>query len=90
LCNPEAKKTLKEEIPEAYKGVSRVVDVVHRIGLAHTGASLRLLGVIKGRENNALLVSRTTLKMTLYQVARRRSTKKHPGTKKNRKCRSIR
>jgi len=42
------KKTLKEEIPEAYKDVSQVVEVVHRAGLAKKVARLRPLGVIKG------------------------------------------
>ncbi|MBL7176876.1 MAG: RtcB family protein [Desulfobacteraceae bacterium] len=42
------KKTLKEEIPEAYKDVSQVVEVVHKTGLAKKVARLRPLGVIKG------------------------------------------
>ena len=42
------KRTLKEEIPEAYKDVSSVVDVVHQAGLAKKVARLRPLGVIKG------------------------------------------
>lgn len=42
------KKTLKEEMPEAYKNVSQVVEVVHTAGLAHKVARLRPLGVIKG------------------------------------------
>ena len=42
------KKTLKEEMPEAYKNVSQVVDVVHGAGLARKVARLRPLGVIKG------------------------------------------
>ncbi|MBW1998830.1 MAG: RtcB family protein [Deltaproteobacteria bacterium] len=42
------KKTLKEEIPEAYKDVSRVVEVVHNAGLAKRVARLRPIGVIKG------------------------------------------
>jgi len=42
------KRTLQEEIPEAYKDVSRVVDVVHAAGLAHRVARLKPLGVIKG------------------------------------------
>ena len=42
------KKTLKEEIPEAYKDVSQVVEVVHKAGLAKKVARLRPLGVIKG------------------------------------------
>ncbi len=42
------KKTLKEEMPEAYKDVTRVVEVVHNAGLALKVARLRPLGVIKG------------------------------------------
>ncbi|MFH1481563.1 MAG: RtcB family protein [Pseudomonadota bacterium] len=42
------KKTLQEEIPEAYKDVSQVVEVVHMAGLARKVARLRPLGVIKG------------------------------------------
>ena len=42
------KKTLKEEIPDAYKDVSEVVEVVHNAGLARKVARLRPLGVIKG------------------------------------------
>lgn len=39
---------LAEEAPHAYKDVERVVDVVHRVGLARKVARLRPLGVIKG------------------------------------------
>ncbi|MFC1863633.1 RtcB family protein [Thermodesulfobacteriota bacterium] len=42
------KRTLKEEMPDAYKDVSQVVDVVHKTGLAKKVARLRPLGVIKG------------------------------------------
>jgi tRNA-splicing ligase RtcB len=42
------KKTLKEEIPEAYKDVSQVVEVVDKAGLANKVVRLRPLGVIKG------------------------------------------
>ena len=42
------KETLKEEIPDAYKDVSKVVDVVQRAMLATKVARLRPLGVIKG------------------------------------------
>ena len=42
------KQTLKEEMPEAYKDVSQVVEVVHQAGLANKVARLRPLGVIKG------------------------------------------
>jgi len=40
--------TLAEEMPEAYKDVSNVVEVVHNAGLSHKIARLRPLGVIKG------------------------------------------
>jgi tRNA-splicing ligase RtcB len=40
--------TLAEEIPEAYKDVSEVVDVVHRAGLSRKVAKLVPIGVIKG------------------------------------------
>jgi tRNA-splicing ligase RtcB len=39
---------LAEEAPFAYKDVDRVVDVVHRAGLAHKVARLRPIGVVKG------------------------------------------
>jgi len=39
---------LSEEAPGAYKDVERVVEVVHRAGLARKVARLRPLGVIKG------------------------------------------
>ena len=39
---------LAEEQPAAYKDVERVVDVVHRAGLARRVARLRPLGVVKG------------------------------------------
>ncbi len=42
------KKTLKEEMPDAYKDVAEVVDVVHGAGLALKVARLRPLAVIKG------------------------------------------
>jgi tRNA-splicing ligase RtcB len=40
--------TLLEEIPEAYKDVSEVVDVVHGAGISKKVAQLRPMGVIKG------------------------------------------
>jgi tRNA-splicing ligase RtcB (3'-phosphate/5'-hydroxy nucleic acid ligase) len=40
--------TLAEEMPEAYKDVSEVVDVVHRAGLSRKVAKLVPIGVIKG------------------------------------------
>jgi tRNA-splicing ligase RtcB len=39
---------LAEEAPFAYKDVERVVDVVHRVGLARKVARLRPVGVVKG------------------------------------------
>ncbi|HOK06106.1 MAG TPA: RtcB family protein [Syntrophales bacterium] len=42
------KGTLREEIPEAYKRVDHVVEVVHRAGLARKVARLRTVGCIKG------------------------------------------
>jgi len=41
-------KGLAEEAPAAYKDVSRVVEVVHGLGIARKVARLRPLGVIKG------------------------------------------
>jgi len=40
--------TVAEEIPEAYKDVADVVDVVHGAGISRKVAQLRPLGVIKG------------------------------------------
>lgn len=40
--------TIREEIPEAYKDVSRVVDIVVKAGLAKKVAKLHPLGVVKG------------------------------------------
>ena len=42
------KGTLMEEIPEAYKNLDDVVEVVHRAGLSKKVARLRALGCIKG------------------------------------------
>ncbi|MGH7320978.1 MAG: RtcB family protein, partial [Candidatus Rokuibacteriota bacterium] len=41
-------KELAEEAPHAYKDVDRVVEVVHRAGLARKVARLVPLGVVKG------------------------------------------
>jgi tRNA-splicing ligase RtcB len=40
--------TVVEEMPEAYKDVSEVVDTVHRAGISKRVARLRPVGVIKG------------------------------------------
>ncbi len=42
------RKTLREEVPEAYKDVGLVVDVVQRAGLARKVAKIRPMGVVKG------------------------------------------
>jgi tRNA-splicing ligase RtcB len=42
------RETLAEEMPEAYKDVSNVVDVVHNAGISLKVARLRPIGVIKG------------------------------------------
>jgi tRNA-splicing ligase RtcB len=44
----QSRAGLAEEVPEAYKDVERVVEVVHRAGLSLRVARLRPLGVIKG------------------------------------------
>jgi tRNA-splicing ligase RtcB len=41
-------KGLAEEAPFAYKDVDRVVDVVHRAGIARKVARLLPIGVVKG------------------------------------------
>ena len=42
------KKTLSEEMPEAYKDIEGVVNVVHQAGLSTKVARLRAVGCIKG------------------------------------------
>ena len=42
------KRTLAEEMPEAYKEVSQVVDVLHEVGLIRRVVEVKPLGVIKG------------------------------------------
>ena len=44
----ETRDGITEEIPEAYKDVDAVIDVVHNAGLARRVARLKPLGVIKG------------------------------------------
>jgi tRNA-splicing ligase RtcB len=43
-----SRKALAEEIPEAYKDVGAVVDVVDRAGIARKVARLRPAAVVKG------------------------------------------
>ena len=42
------KGTLSEEMPEAYKNLDQVVEVVHKAGISRKVAKLRALGCIKG------------------------------------------
>ncbi len=42
------RSTLKEEMPEAYKDVTEVVNVVHHAGISKKVAKLKPIGVIKG------------------------------------------
>ena len=48
LVRSETKKGILEEVPEAYKDVDEVIEVVHNAGLAKKVARLRPMGVIKG------------------------------------------
>ena len=48
LVMSAAKGTLAEEIPEAYKNIDEVVNVVHGAGLSRKVARLRAVGCIKG------------------------------------------
>jgi len=48
VVQSRGKRTLKEEMPEAYKDISQVVEVVQGANLATKVARLRPLGVIKG------------------------------------------
>ncbi len=48
IVRSAGRETLAEEMSEAYKDISNVVDVVHRAGLSKKVVRLRPLGVIKG------------------------------------------
>mgnify|MGYP001588269780 CR=1 FL=1 len=48
LVMSSSRGTLQEEIPEAYKNLDDVVEVVHSAGLARKVAKLRALGCVKG------------------------------------------
>src|SRR5437773_346843 len=48
VARATGRDALAEEMPEAYKDVKDVVDVVHRFGISLRVARLRPLGVIKG------------------------------------------
>jgi tRNA-splicing ligase RtcB len=48
LVRSETRDGILEEVPEAYKDVDEVIEVVHEAGLARKVARLRPMGVIKG------------------------------------------
>jgi len=48
IVRAASRATVDEEMPEAYKDVSRVVDIVAGAGIAEIVARLRPLGVVKG------------------------------------------
>ena len=48
ILRSETRDGVLEEIPDAYKDIDAVVDVVHNAGLARKVARLRPMGVIKG------------------------------------------
>ncbi len=48
VLRSETRDGILEEIPEAYKDIDAVVEVVERAGLAHRVARLRPMGVVKG------------------------------------------
>jgi tRNA-splicing ligase RtcB len=48
LVRSESRDGILEELPQAYKNVDEVIEVVHRAGLAKKVARLRPMGVIKG------------------------------------------
>jgi tRNA-splicing ligase RtcB len=48
VVRSETRDGITEEIPEAYKDVDAVIDVVHNAGLAKRVARLKPIGVIKG------------------------------------------
>jgi tRNA-splicing ligase RtcB len=48
IVRSAGRETLAEEMSEAYKDISNVVDVVHKAGISRKVARLRPIGVIKG------------------------------------------
>jgi tRNA-splicing ligase RtcB len=48
VVRAESRDGITEEIPEAYKDVDVVIDIVHNAGLAKRVARLKPIGVIKG------------------------------------------
>ncbi len=48
IVRSRGKKTLDEEMPEAYKDINKVVEIVHGAGLSRKVVKMKPLGVIKG------------------------------------------
>jgi tRNA-splicing ligase RtcB len=48
LIRAETRDGILEEVPDAYKDIDAVINVVHKAGLARKVARLRPMGVIKG------------------------------------------
>jgi tRNA-splicing ligase RtcB len=48
IVRSAGRETLAEEMSDAYKDISAVVDVVHKAGLSKKVARLRPMGVVKG------------------------------------------
>ncbi|NTU41737.1 MAG: RtcB family protein [Nitrospirales bacterium] len=48
IVRATGRETIAEEMPEAYKDISEVVEVVHRAGISRKVARLRPMGVVKG------------------------------------------
>jgi tRNA-splicing ligase RtcB len=48
ILRAETRDGILEEVPEAYKDIDAVIEVVHAAGLARKVARLRPMGVIKG------------------------------------------
>jgi tRNA-splicing ligase RtcB len=48
VVRSETRDGILEEVPEAYKNVDEVIEVVHEAGLARKVARFRPMGVIKG------------------------------------------
>ena len=48
IVKSSGRETLAEEMPEAYKDVSNVVNVVHNAGISKRVCRMRPVGVIKG------------------------------------------
>lgn len=48
IVRARGKRTIAEEMPEAYKDISAVVDVVKKVGIANLAVELQPLAVLKG------------------------------------------